>query len=186
MSTRTHLFSISSLVPIQNAIASRDESLVEAALQAYDREDEDYRAFAESMIMVKKAPRKERGEWCFMIESLAEHFDLSLERLPLEDYKHFYIWPDYREVVEPHLPRGINLLLEFLEEGRPLRGKKIISDGCLFGWLALQEVKDLHQALTSLDEDEVHVDDFDEFHEELVESLQLTAERDAMLLMTAG
>ena len=56
-----------------------------------------FRSVAEGMIM-GPLPAKEPGCWGFVVEPLAQHFGLSPRRLPLDDWKHHYVWNDYRSM----------------------------------------------------------------------------------------
>src|SRR5262245_19366004 len=100
MSTRMHFVSITSIAPIRDAIASNDAELVEAVVsreeskvrEYYDNDIDDddleeelesIREGAESMIMCDAPPTAEPGCWNYVIENLADHFNLHPQRLPL-------------------------------------------------------------------------------------------------------
>jgi hypothetical protein len=201
MSTRTHLVSISSIDPIRNAVASGDEGLVEAVLTRYadqarerygEEIDEDslgeFREYVESMILCAKPPKAEPGAWNYVIEHLAGHFQLAPDReLPFndEDWKHYYVWEEYRGMVAGHLSAKSKQSLEYLENGRPLRGSKIDHDGCMFGWLAPDEVKELHGALAGIDRAAITDEEMEDFHDWLVESLKMVGDRNAVLFVAA-
>jgi hypothetical protein len=179
MSTRTYMVSLQSVEPIRRAIGSKDVALLDALLQAVP---EGHRSSAEELIM-GPPPAKEPGCWGSLVEPLAQHLGLSPHRLPLDDWKHFYVWADYRSIVEPQLSEQGKKLLEYMESGRPFLGSLIDSDGSLFAWLTAVEAKSLLDELTALDVDEL--DELDEFHEELIESLQETVDRGADLFVGA-
>jgi hypothetical protein len=179
MSTRTYMVSLESLEPIRRAIGSKDRALLDALLPAVD---EGFRSAAEGMIM-GPPPAKEPGCWSFLVEPLAQHFGLSPHRLPLEDWKHYYVWEDYRSIVDPHLSGQGKKLLEFMDSGRPFVGTSIDHDGSMFAWLTAAEARSLLDELTAIDA--AKVGDLDEFHEELIESLQETVDRGADLFVGA-
>jgi hypothetical protein len=179
MSARTYMVSLQSLEPIRRVIGSKDRALLEALLPAVA---EDFRSAAEGMIM-GPPPAKEPGCWGFLVEPLAQHFGLSPRRLPLEDWKHHYVWGDYRSIVDPHLSGQGKKLLEFIDAGRPFVGAGIDYDGSMFAWLTAAETKNLLDELTAIDADELG--ELDEFHEELIESLQGTVDRGADLFVGA-
>ena len=179
MSARTYMVSLQSVEPIRRAIGSKDRALLDALLQAVA---ENYRSAAEGMIM-GPSPAKEPGCWGPLVEPLAQHLGLSSRRLPLDDWKHHYVWNDYRSIVDPRLSGQGKALLEFMESGRPFVGSSIDHDGSLFAWLTAAEAKSLLDELTALDADEL--DELDEFHEELIESLQETVDRGADLFVGA-
>ena len=200
MSTRINMTSIISLQPIIDAVGSNNESLLTAVLdqhrkeltEYYDGEEpdeeelEDFREYAENMIKCKPIPAKEPGAWNYVISALSECLELKPERLPLDDWKHFYVWEDYKSLVKPELSSDALHLLNFLEHGRPLRGQEIDHDGCVFAWLAPTEVISLHEALLKIEPTaEMEARELDEFHEELLECLHRTRERDAVLFLAA-
>src|SRR5262249_16832443 len=170
---------LKSLQPIRRAIGSKDRALLDALVQALG---EDHRSPAEGMIM-GPPPAKEPGCWGRLVEPLAQHFGLSPRRLPLDDWKHNYVWGDYRSIADPHLSAQGKKLLEFMDSGRPFVGSGIDYDGSLFAWLTAAEAKSLLVELTSIDA--ATLGDLDEFHEELIESLQETVDRGADLFVGA-
>lgn len=181
MSSRTYMVSLQSLEPIRRAVGSKDPALLDALLQAAG-EDEDFRSYAEAMIM-GSPPAKEPGCWNYLVEPLAQHFGLSPRRLPLDDWKHYYVWEDYRSTADPLLSEQGKKLLEFMESGRPFAGSSIDHDGCMFAWLTAAEAQSLLDELTAIEA--ATFGDLDEFHEELVESLQGTVDRNADLFIGA-
>lgn len=202
MSTRVHITAITSIEPIRDAVASGDDALVEAIMaqlesdvrgeesdedEQDDEEDEGYRGFVKSMIKCRKPPREEPGCWNYVIAALASHLNLALDDdLPInDDWKHYHVWEPYRAAVAGHVTPQAAQSLKHLEEGRPLRGSRIDHDGCVFGWLAPDEVKELHRSLSSLDAGLFEDDDLAEFHEGLVESLKAIADRNATLFLAA-
>ena len=199
MSTRTHMVSIKSLDPIRDAIGSGDASLAEALMQRYssdmreyydgeepeEEELEEFKQYVDSMVMCSQPPDKEPGCWNYIIELLAAHHELDPVRLPLEDWKHVYVWEDYRSVVEPLITPESKQSLQFLDAGRPLKGSGIDYDGCVFGWLTLDEATELHETLTKIDAKALEQRGLDEFHEELLDSLGQTKDKGAVLFMAA-
>jgi hypothetical protein len=202
MSTRMHFFSLTSIDPIRDALASNDDELLEAVIRReearvrkfYDDDIDDddleeeleaIREGAESMIMCDAPPEEEPGCWNKVIENLAEHFQLEPERLPVEDWKQAYTWEPYRSSVANQITPESRRSLEHLGNGRPLRGSRIDYDGCVFGWLSADEVKELYQSLSKLDKSSVKDKDRQQFHDELVSCLKTTSERNAVLFLAA-
>ena len=181
MSTRTYMVSLQSLEPIRNAVGSKDLVLLDALLQALSG-NEDFRSYARRMIM-DSPPAKEPGCWNYLVEPLAEHFGLSPHRLPLDDWKHYYVWEGYRSIADPLLSEPGKKLLEFMESGRPFVGSSIDHDGCAFAWLTAAEAQSLLGELAAIDA--ATFGDLDEFHEELLQSLQETTARNADLFLGA-
>jgi hypothetical protein len=179
MSARTYLVCLQSLEPIRKAIGSKDRALLDALLQAVR---EDRRSDAEGMIM-GPPPAKEPGCWGYLVEPLAQHFGLSPRRLPFDDWKHYYVWGDYRSLADPLLSEQGKKLLEFMDSGRPFVGSSIDHDGSMFAWLTAAEAKSLLDELSAIDAAEFG--ELDEFHEELVGSLQETVDSDADLFVGA-
>jgi hypothetical protein len=202
MSTRTHFVSITSLDPIREAVASGDAALVEAVMTRYvnqlregsdddeeiDEDDlDEIREWVEGMILCPSPPEEEPGCWNYVIELLAEHFDLKPDgNLPFnEGWKHSRVWGRYRALVAGHVTREADRSLKHLEEGRPLRGSRIDYDGCVFGWLAPEEVKELARSLSQLDRAVIADEDLLDFHDGLVRSLKIIGKRNAVLFMAA-
>jgi hypothetical protein len=181
MSTRTYMVSMQSIDPIRKAVGSKDRDLLDTLLQAVG-EDKDLRSYAEDMIM-GSPPAKEPGCWNYLVEPLAEHLGLCPHRLPLDDWKHYYVWGDYRSIAGPLLSEKGKRLLEFMESGRPFVGSSMDHDGCMFAWLTAAEARRLLAELTAMDAETFG--ELDEFHEELVESLQETVDRNAALFIGA-
>lgn len=184
MSTRTYMVSLQSLEPIRTAIGSKDRSLLDTLLQAVG-ENEDFQSYVEEMIM-NSPPAEEPGCWNYLVEPLAQHFGLSPRRLPLDDWKHYDVWEDYRSILDPLLSKQGKKLLEFMESGRPFVGSRIDHDGCMFAWLTAGEAKSLLEELTAIEIDAAKFGELEEFHEELVESLQETVDRNADLFLGAS
>ncbi|HUG69506.1 MAG TPA: hypothetical protein VMM76_17275 [Pirellulaceae bacterium] len=201
MSTRDYFFSITSIEPIRAVVGSRDETLVNALIETYASqydpatlEDEDVqddieerRSWADSMINCERVPKKEPGCWNYFVEDIARHLGLEPDsNLPFnEGWKHNCSWQPYRNIVKRHVTRQSGRSLAHLEDGRPLRGKRIDYDGCLFGWLTADEVKELHQSLSQLHDALIANTDFVDFHETLVESLKIVSSDSRDLFMGA-
>ncbi|HEY7152407.1 MAG TPA: hypothetical protein VH575_00465 [Gemmataceae bacterium] len=202
MSTRTHFVSITSIDPIREAVASNDDALVDAVMtqytnqlrKEYDDEEEidndeleEFREYVESMILCPSPPEKEPGCWNYVIELLAKHFKLKPDdKLPFnDDWKHYHVWEAYRALVAAHITPESDKSLKYLENGRPLKGSRIDHDGCVFGWLAPDEVKELYRSLSQLDKAVITDEDLLEFHDGLVKSLKIISKRNAVLLMAA-
>ena len=180
MSTRTYAVALQSIEPIRKAVGSKDRGLLDALVGGL--EDDDFRSYAEGMIM-GTPPKQEPGCWNYLVVPLAEHFGLSPHRLPLDDWKHYHVWEDYRSMADPLLSEPGKQLLGFLESGRAFVGSGIDQDPCTFAWLTAAEAKSLLEELTALDPEEFG--ELDEFHEELVESLRETVNRNADLFFGA-
>ena len=112
MSTRTYALSVTSFDPIVQSIASNDPSLVQVVCDAHE-DDPDFREFAESMVMVPTPPEIEPGCWNYVVEVLASHFDLSPNRLAIEDWKH-RVWHEYLETLAPVLSDSTQSSLRYI------------------------------------------------------------------------
>jgi hypothetical protein len=174
------MVSLQSLEPIKKAVGSKDSDLRDALVQALDNED--FQSYAEDMIM-GSPPQKEPGCWNYLVEPLATHFCLSPKRLPLDDWKHYQVWKDYRALANPVLSEQGRKLLQFMESGRPFTGFSIDHDGCMFAWLNAAEVQNLLAELSVIEAE--RFGELDEFHEELVESLREAAKDNAELFLGA-
>lgn len=207
MSTRSFILSVPSLDPIRDAIGSQNESLVEALvelnrkeleeeygknpdedeLEEIEEQQEECREQAEKMIMCEATPDKEPGAWNFLITALIGHFELKeFWKYPINHgWKHYYIWEPYRGEIYERISPEANKLLMHLEKGRPFKGTGIDYDGCVFAWLTLEEVQALHDALEPLDTSQFSEDYFQEFHQQLVETLAGVASRKHELFLKA-
>lgn len=204
MSTRTYFRAIRSIEPIREVVASGDDTLVNKLVVAYaaqfdedEREDEpdedddpvqEFRCQAESMITCASAPKEEPGCWNYVIDLLSEHFDLIPTEISLsfnEGWKHYHVWNPYRDIVAKHVSAQSNASLRHLQDGRPLRGKDIDHDGCIFAWLAADEVTELHTSLSHLDLSLLKDDEWRDFHRTLVESLGMISSKSCALFMAA-
>ncbi|WP_145358143.1 hypothetical protein [Alienimonas californiensis] len=165
MSIRTSLALVDSLAPVRAAVACGDRALCEAVVARHAREfrggdeDEEFREWAEGMLLCDSPPDAEPGAWNYVIEVLAVHFGLGWDDDTdfNEGWKHNHVWADYRSVLESHIPEAADRLLARLEEGRPLRGRQIEHDGCLFSFLTPEEAAELHAAFAAVDADAVFV-----------------------------
>jgi hypothetical protein len=200
MSTRDYFCSVNSIDPISAVVGSNDGRLVDALIEKYssqyDADElkdeyvceaiEERREWAESMIKCTSPPKKEPGCWHYFFEDLALHFGLEPDsELPFnEGWKHYYSWSPYRKLIKKHISRQSMKSLGYLESGRPLRGKKVEHDGCVFAWLSPEEVRELHHSLSALDRT-VITDDWIDFHETLTESLQIVSSQSKYLFMGA-
>lgn len=207
MSTRSFILSVPSLDPIRDAIGSQNESLVEALvelnrkeleeeygknpdedeLEEIEEQQEECREQAEKMIMCETPPDKEPGAWNYLVTALIEHLKLKeFWKYPInQDWKHYYIWDPYRAEIYEEISPETNKLLMHLEKGRPFKGTGIDYDGCVFAWLTLEEVQSLHDALEPLDTSQFSEDYFQDFHEQLVETLAGIAGRKHELFLKA-
>lgn len=191
MSMRTYMISLQSLEPIKKAVGSKDQALLDALRQAVEEDEgideddiEDFQSLAEEMV-IGPPPAEEPGAWSCFIETLAEYFELSPRDLPLNDWKHADAWKSYRSIAAPLVPEHAKQLLEFLESGRPFVGSGIDHDGCMFAWLTAAEAQSLFAELSAIDAETFRPGDVDKLHEELVESLRETTNRNADLFLGA-
>ncbi len=182
MSARTNVLALQSFGPIRAAIGSRDSSILDGLVANLDENYPEFRDYAKDMIM-QACPRHEPGCWNYLIEPLANHLGLLVERLPMEDWKHYAIWREYRPVIESQLSTAVHPLLEWLENGRALLGSGIKPDGCTFAWLSTAEAALLLNELSPVNTDEF--DDLADFHQELVDSLRYVVEHDMELFLSA-
>lgn len=171
MSTRTYMVSLRSLEPIQKAIGSKDQSLLDALTSEVGDDRQEFCDLVKKMIM-GPLPAKEPGCWNYVIEPLAEHFGLAPITLPLDDWEHNYVWEEFRSIADPLISRRARRLLKWLDLGRPFHGTGIDYDGCLFAWLTADETKSLLGDLSIIDADKFG--DLAQFHKELVASLKET------------
>ena len=193
------LFSITSIDPIRDAVACGDDTLVEAVvslrssarIEEFGEDSHEdatiFRNHVESMIKCDSPPAVEPGRWTYVVEYLARHFRLALDsNLPFnEGWKHYSSWKPYRQLIASDLAPQSVTILEYLENGRPFRGKKVDHDGCIFAWLLPQEVKELSESLSHLPESVVTDVELLYFHKALVDSLQLVASDSKTLFMSA-
>ena len=181
MSTRDSFYSITSIDPIRDVVASNDDALLEAFAEP------EYREFMESVIKCKSPPKKEPGCWQYWIIALGPHLGVELdEDLPVnDDWKHYGTWEEYLKLVKKRVTKQTLASLNHLYIGRPLQGKEVEHDGCLFAWLTAEEVKELHAALSQLDESVITDEELLEFHEALVESLQIISTESKTLFLGA-
>ena len=182
MSMRHRFYSLTSIEAIRACVASGNKNAVEAIVQGYlqdsDLEIDDepeYRHNAETMIMCDRAPRKEPGCWFHLVPYLALHLGLSPDDdLPInEGWKHSHVWPPYRKLLKRHITRTSRQYLAYLDDGRPLQGKGIQYDGCVFSWLIRNEVQALYESLSQLEPSVITIPDLTGFHEDFVESLRI-------------
>jgi len=191
MSMRTSFWAVTSLEPIRQAVSSGNSELVQElnALYGEHAEDDDISSNAHDMIMCADPPDSEPGDWSRIIRLLVQHYDLGTNDLPFnEGWKHTSSWGPYRSIVESLITPGAVKSLQWIEDGRPLRGNSIGQDGSLFAWLTAEEVGELCQSLESLDDDaleEIEAEEFDEFHEGLVDSLVSVMANSQSLLVFA-
>lgn len=197
MSTRDYFLSITEVGPIRDAVASGNQALVEAVVSlrmkalreefGEDEDDPEFREYAESMIACKSPPKAEPGCWNYVVEHLAKHLRLEPNAdLPFnEGWKHYYSWKPYRKLVKKHVTPQAMTSLRYLEDGRPLRGTSIDHDGCVFAWLSADEVRELNDSLSRLDATVISDVGLIDFHETLVESLQMISAESKSLFMGA-
>lgn len=209
MSTRDSLIAIRSIQQIQQVVGSKDQSLFDLIQQATEDdlkrdfgapdqlEGGDLEVFEEQletantelnrMIMDAKPPAAEPGYWIFIIQRLIKLKDLAV---PLnftfnKGYKHWYAWEPYREAIVDRLTKPALEALQHLEKGRPLRGKKIDHDGCLFAWLTQPEIADLYDSLAKISASNVGNADLEEFHQDVVDALALLKKEQCDLVLSA-
>ena len=181
MSTRTYMLALQSLAPIRDAVGSQNQKLLDALSDALGS-DREFQGYARDMIMNPR-PAKEPGCWNYLIEPLAKHLGLSPRHLPLDDWKHYYVWEDYRSAAAPLISVNAQQMLRLMEAGRPFHGSEIDHDGCTFAWLTSEETESLLKELSGIEVDEL--DELDEFHEELTECLQEAVEGKSAVFLGA-
>lgn len=202
MSTRTYLFSVTSMEPVRTAVASKDDSLVEAIVarrrselrERYSEEEIDADAdrddlpyLVEDLVACDSPPAEESGSRHRVIRLLAAHFSLEPDgNLPFnEGYRHYEVWKNYRRLIARHITQGSDRSLELLQDGRPLRGSHVEHDGCAFSWLTPDEVAELYMSLSQLDETLITDADYTYIHEDLVATLKTIRDRGAWLFLAA-
>ena len=169
MSSRTYMLAVESIEPIRQAIGSADQAILDGIAANLDREKPHHLEYAQSMIMSAR-PKKEPGCWNYLVKPLAQHLGLAVEQLPMDDWKHYAVWEEYRKIVDPQVSAEALDLLKMLAGGRPFQGTTINHDGCVFAWLSTAEAAQLLDALAPVEIDED--DDLADFHRELTSSLQ--------------
>lgn len=198
MSMRTSFVSMISIDLIRDAIGCGNQSIVEALIKRRNDalrkrhgddvdEDPEFRHFIESMLLCSPPPAAEPGCWNYVVTLLAEHLGLAPDNnLPFnEGFKHLYTWGPYREELAGQIPEETDRLLEYIEDGRPLKGKQIDHDGCSFAWLTPAETSELYAALSAVDADEFADEDLEDVHELIVESLEIVCGEGAALFVAA-
>ncbi len=196
MSTRFRICSISSILPIRDAVGTKETSLVKELLSRfeqalrdeYDGDDPDEDELEEfkdtiEQIIISDPPSTEPGEWQYAFDAMTDHFSLDRkEDFPINmDWKHNYVWQSYRNDLSGISNEG-DALLGLLENGRALRGSEVENDGCVFSWLLPAEVTTLHESLVGVDME--HLDEeMAEFHQALIETLgQIKLDGSTLLL----
>lgn len=192
MGTRTYMYAMKSLQPIQAIIGSKNATFLDDLLSSisdpkqylvYPPEaNERFLVLAREMIM-NPPPPVEPGAWCYLLERVAELLDLAPMALPLDEWKHYFVWEEYRSVAEPSISRTARGLLELLEFGRPLQGESIDVDAGAFSWLSATEASLLFGEIESLDGSSFG--ELEDFHAELVESLKVAADKQLAMPLTA-
>lgn len=209
MSTRDFMIAIKSIQPIREIVGSKDQALFDELLESakseieeefgpedeldeddqeeYDEQLDETKAELNQLIMADGSIKTEPGSWIYLIKRIIEIRDLAT----VSDfnfnagYKHYYAWEPYRELVQKRISPEANEALQFLEHGRPLRGKKIDHDGSLFAWLTNQEAASLHDSLSQINWPELGDEELEDFHNDLVEALGIVVEEKSDLLLGA-
>lgn len=176
------MLGLESIEPIRMAIGSKTRRILDGLIAKLDKSKPDFAEYAKAMIM-ESAPAKEPGCWNYLVQPLAKSLGLKVRVLPLNDWKHYAVWEEYRQQVNSKLSRASKQLLKLLEKGRALRGKAIIHDGCMFAWLSTDEVALLLAELLPLEIAEP--DYLEPFHAELIKSFQLVVDNKMELFLGA-
>ena len=85
------------------------------------------------------------------------------------------VWQAYLKIVGESLDADATQLVEHLE-ARPFRGREVEFDGTIYGWITLDEISVLHNALAALEIQELLDDSTDgsqvrKFHADLIDAL---------------
>ena len=211
MGTITKIYAISSIEPIQDAVASSNDDLIDALMKQFlkdcDEPPEEDEFLKEelgylideinSMIRCESPPDMESGGWWQPILLLADYYNLRLdngeELLPInQGYKHCHVWEQYRDILSGRVSQETDEILLYIQEGRPLVGWEIDREEGIFGWLTPEEVTKLYNSLSELGKPlTTEIEDGDygnwgEFHRYLMASLKWLKDHNAFLLMTAA
>ncbi len=209
VSTRDFMLAVKSIAAIRDVIGSNDQTLFEDLFKfaekelreefdAFDRTDEDdlndFRQQLEGakaelgrMLLTNPPPEKEPGLWITFIERIIKKKGLAVKvNLDFDQgYKHSYVWGPYRKLVQSRLSPAAVEALEHLDNGRPLRGKRVVNDGCLFSWLTLSEITALHDSLSQITATDVGDPELEEFHQDLVDALATLKKKKCDLILGA-
>jgi len=116
---------------------------------------------------------------------LGEHLKINWVKLPIEDWKHYKVWNIYGIILADSISARSLKLLRYMEMGRPLAGKRVVDDGCVYGWLKPTETKSLKKSLSAVDPSIFPDDDLRQFHGEILTSLRMAIESNATLVILA-
>ncbi|MBM4077322.1 MAG: hypothetical protein FJ267_16955 [Planctomycetes bacterium] len=186
-----------SVEAIRSVVSSKDQSLYDQLLKSTlddiekelgpqdELEGDDLGEFNEQldetkfeldqMLIKPTAPVAEPGCWIFLIKQIIQvkKLEINVSLSFNKGYKHFYAWEPYRKSIGSRLSREALESLQYLEDGRPLCGKSISGDGCLFAWLTHSEISALYESLATITTNDVGNPDLNEFHQDLVDSLDV-------------
>lgn len=179
MSTRPSVYAPTDLAPLREAILSKEERHVEAAVAGLRTVNSDLSA---------KELTEEEAEWRPMfravvfgeevdggvsggaVEYLARGLGVVSGWSLVEEWK-LWAWFDYEKAVAGVLEPEAATLLNHLCEGRPFPHQGDALEGAYFAWLDAAEAASLRSALGAVDPATLGDDGLDEFHEELTAAL---------------
>ncbi|MFO0942966.1 MAG: hypothetical protein U0930_19690 [Pirellulales bacterium] len=204
MSIRTWFSAVSSIEKIRDIVGCKDAKLERALLKELNKDlmDDDGNVNLEEMDdwgrdeqesgedsirSLIKGAKIELGSWLYLLEPIAVKRRLFLKlKLPFDNggWRHTRVWMDYIEHVNQVVSKRSIKLLQHLDYGRPLKGKRLDCDGPIFSWLTNAEIQLLHKSLDQIEvfEDELRV----EFHNQLLGTLALCCKKKCDLFMGAG
>lgn len=171
---------------LENAYGPRNQ-LDEEVLEEFEEELNETVSNLKLMLLSSKPPTAEPGAWIYLIKQIIEAKQLAVKLVFSfnKGYKHLYAWEPYREAFATRLSKSAVEALQHLENGRPLRGKRLEYDGCIFAWLTQSEIAALHESLSKFSAAEVGNCDLEEFHEDVVEALAMLKQEKCDLVLSA-
>lgn len=198
------MIAVKSIEPLRNVVGSKDQSLYDSLLKSakqqleteYGRnsDDDDFqeqldetKAELQRMILKSPPPKTEPGCWIYLIRDIVKAQKLEIKvNFPFnKGYKHSYVWQQYRTLVSSRLTKAALEALRHLEIGRPLHGKKIDYDGCVFAWLTQPEIAALHESLSKIPDANVGDKELEEFHADVVAALAALKKKKCDLVLGA-
>ena len=148
------------------AVTDRADKLLDGDFDDEDEEREEFRqqfhAAAQRAINegIPFAGLKKEDQHHVDLAALLAQYGQKLTGLNSSGWKMQYVFPDFRKAYGRRISNPAKTLWNYLEEGRPLFGKKIDTGWGYYSYLSLEEVRTLHQALESLPKDPTGVEHF--------------------------
>ena len=194
MSARIMIYSVPTLAPIREVIASANAGLVErvkeqARISFHGEMFEDdvlLQSILDRLIMSAEPITTEFGNWQHVILLLLETLEFEpLYNFPFNDsWMHYRVWEDYTLLLGSELPDESKHLLNFLREGRPIVGSTLDDTGASsYAYLDTDEIATLYDELSNLAFDD---EDYLSFHYAFLESLEMIRRTGSTLFYTAG